>query len=75
MRANPKAPTRGNFQFHLLNDPQTINAFALPGGQIFITDGLYEKLQNEAQLAGVLGHETGHVIVTATPPNTWPKAN
>ena len=57
-----KSPYAQNFQFHLLNDPQTINAFALPGGQIFITDGLYEKLQNEAQLAGVLGHEVGHVI-------------
>ena len=50
------------FQFHLLADPQTVNAFALPGGQIFITLGLYEKLQTEAQLAGVTGHEMGHVI-------------
>lgn len=50
------------FQFHLLNDPKTINAFALPGGQIFITVGLYNLLQTEAQLAGVLAHETGHVI-------------
>lgn len=50
------------FKFHLLADKDTINAFALPGGQIFITLGLYNKLQNEAQLAGVLGHEMGHVI-------------
>jgi predicted Zn-dependent protease len=50
------------FQFHLLADPKTVNAFALPGGQIFITEGLYSKLQNEAQLAGVLSHEMGHVI-------------
>lgn len=50
------------FQFHLLGDPQTVNALALPGGQIFITLGLYNKLDNEAQLAGVLGHEMGHVI-------------
>ena len=57
-----KSPYRGNFAFHLLADAKTINAFALPGGQVFITDGLYEKLQTEAQLAGVLGHETGHVI-------------
>jgi predicted Zn-dependent protease len=56
------SPYRGNFAFHLLKDPNTINAFALPGGQVFITAGLYDKLQNEAQLAGVLGHETGHVI-------------
>ncbi len=50
------------FQFHLLRDPQTVNAFALPGGPIFITRGLLTRLQNEAQLAGVLGHETGHVV-------------
>ncbi|MGA2441435.1 MAG: M48 family metallopeptidase [Tepidisphaeraceae bacterium] len=50
------------YQFHLLSDEQTINAFALPGGQIFVTLGLYEKLSDEAELAGVLGHETGHVV-------------
>lgn len=50
------------FKFHLLEDPKTINAFALPGGQVFITMGLLNKLQTEAQLAGVLGHEMGHVI-------------
>jgi predicted Zn-dependent protease len=50
------------FQFHLLNDPQTVNAFALPGGQVFITLGLYKKLTSTDELAGVLGHEIGHVI-------------
>ncbi len=50
------------FQFHLLRDPQTVNAFALPGGPIFITRALFDLLENEAQLAGVLGHEIGHVI-------------
>ncbi|MEM9680366.1 MAG: M48 family metalloprotease [Bacteroidota bacterium] len=50
------------YEFHLLNDGRTINAFALPGGQIFITYALFEKLQNEDQLAGVLGHEIGHVL-------------
>lgn len=50
------------FAFHLLDDPKTVNAFALPGGQIFITTALFGRLQNEAQLAGVLGHEIGHVI-------------
>jgi len=49
------------YDFHLLADDQTINAFALPGGQCFITYALFSKL-NEAQLAGVLGHEIGHVI-------------
>lgn len=50
------------FKFHLLADNKTVNAFALPGGQIFITLGLYNELQTEAELAGVLGHEMGHVI-------------
>ncbi len=50
------------FKFHLLADTQNVNAFALPGGQIFITLGLLDKLQTEAQLAGVLSHEIGHVI-------------
>ena len=38
-----------------------LNAFAAPGGYVLITKGLYQKLQNEAQLAGVLGHEIAHV--------------
>lgn len=50
------------YDFHLLADQQTINAFALPGGQIFITYALFSKLENEDQLAGVLGHEIGHVV-------------
>ncbi len=52
----------GNFNFYLVNDPDMINAFALPGGQIAITRGLFDRLETEAQLAGVLGHEVGHVI-------------
>jgi beta-barrel assembly-enhancing protease len=56
------ATSRCRFQFHLLADPQTINAFALPGGQVFITEGLFKRLTTEGQLAGVLGHEMGHVI-------------
>ncbi len=51
-----------NYEFHLLADPNVMNAFALPGGQVFITAALYAKLENEDQLAGVLGHEIGHVI-------------
>ena len=51
-----------NFHFFLLDDEKTVNAFALPGGQVFITRALYEKMDNEAELAGVLGHEVGHVI-------------
>ncbi|ARN78124.1 peptidase M48 Ste24p [Nonlabens spongiae] len=50
------------YEFHLLADGQTINAFALPGGPCFITTALFNQLENEDQLAGVLGHEIGHVI-------------
>jgi beta-barrel assembly-enhancing protease len=50
------------YEFHLLSDPRTINAFALPGGQVFITTALLVRLKTEAQLAGVLGHEVGHVV-------------
>jgi predicted Zn-dependent protease len=57
-----RSPYFGNYHFYLLNDPKTINAFALPGGQVFITRGLYDKLDDEAELAGVLGHEIGHVV-------------
>lgn len=48
------------WEFTFLNSP-VINAFALPGGKVFITRGLVEEMDNEAQLAGVLGHEIGHV--------------
>lgn len=50
------------FDFHLLADPNAVNAFALPGGQCFITAALFNKLGSEDQLAGVLGHEVGHVV-------------
>jgi predicted Zn-dependent protease len=55
-------PYHDSFQFTLLADPETVNAFALPGGQVFITRALYKDLETEGQLAGVLGHEMGHVI-------------
>lgn len=49
------------FTFTLLNSP-VVNAFALPGGYVYITRGLMALAQNEAELAGVLGHEIGHVV-------------
>lgn len=50
------------YDFHLLADRKTVNAFALPGGQIFITEALFRLLKTEDELAGVLGHEIGHVV-------------
>jgi len=49
------------WQFGVLDAPQ-INAFAVPGGTVFITRGLLEKMKSEAELAGVLGHEITHVV-------------
>jgi beta-barrel assembly-enhancing protease len=62
VQSGPGSKTTYQYSFHLLRDPQTVNAFALPGGPIFITRALFDRLQNEAQLAGVLGHEVGHVL-------------
>jgi predicted Zn-dependent protease len=50
------------FEFTALADPRTINAFALPGGPIFITAALLGRLKTEGQVAAVLGHEIGHVF-------------
>lgn len=43
-------------------ESEDLNAFAAPGGYVLITKGLYRQLHNEAELAGVLGHEIGHVV-------------
>ena len=50
------------YDFHLLADPNVVNAFALPGGQVFITTALISEFETEDELAGVLGHEIGHVV-------------
>jgi predicted Zn-dependent protease len=46
--------------FYVMDDP-TVNAFALPGGSIFVTRGILTHMNDEAELVGVLGHEIGHV--------------
>jgi predicted Zn-dependent protease len=57
-----KASHLPNLEWHftVLDDP-TVNAFAMPGGYIYVTRGIIAHLNSEAQLAGVLGHEIGHV--------------
>lgn len=50
------------FECTLLADQEAINAFALPGGQMFITAALFNRLETEGQLAGVMAHEIGHVV-------------
>jgi len=53
------------FTFTVLNDP-LVNAFALPGGYVYITRGLMAYANSEAELAGVIGHEIGHVTARHT---------
>jgi predicted Zn-dependent protease len=56
------ASHRPNLQWHFaVVDVAAVNAFALPGGYIYVTRGILPYLDNEAELAGVLGHEIGHV--------------
>lgn len=62
IRANDLEDSEYPFEFTLLDDEQTVNAFALPGGQIFITAALFDELQTEGQLAGVLAHEIVHAV-------------
>jgi predicted Zn-dependent protease len=54
--------TDWEFEFYVLDDPETINAFALPGGPVFITTGLLSQLDEEDEVAGVLAHEIVHVL-------------
>jgi len=54
------ADTRFNFQFKVVDHPG-INAMALPGGFVYITRGILAEMNDEAQLAGILGHEVTHV--------------
>ena len=54
---------RPDLEWHFgVIDSGDINAFAAPGGYVFVTRGLYRMLNDESQLAGVLGHEIGHVV-------------
>lgn len=48
------------WQVHIVQDDQTLNAFVTPGGYIYVYTGLIKFLQNEDQLAGVMGHEIAH---------------
>ena len=64
-RLAQKLPTGGvqyPFEFHCVND-KAINAFALPGGYVFVNRGTIEAADNEAQLAAVLSHELSHVAL------------
>lgn len=70
VRALPESDrSTWNFRFHVL-DSKTVNAFALPGGNMFMFTGLYQILPTDDALAGVTGHEMTHVRL-----QHWAKAN
>lgn len=50
------------WELHVIDDMKTVNAFATPGGYIYVYSGLLAEAGNEAELAGVLAHESGHVV-------------
>jgi len=49
------------YTFTVLDD-KLVNAFAAPGGYVYITTGILKRLKNESEIAGVLGHEIGHIV-------------
>ena len=56
-----QAHRRLPYSFHLLADPAMINAFSLPGGPVYVGEGLLDLMTSEDQLAAVLGHEIEHI--------------
>ncbi len=62
-----KVSHRRGWDYHFVAlDDDMVNAFAMPGGYVFITKGMLKELTTEAQLASVLGHEVGHVVARDT---------
>lgn len=62
-----KISHRPNLEYHVkVVDSQVVNAFAVPGGYIYLTRGILAQLNNEAELMGVLAHEMGHIAARHT---------
>jgi beta-barrel assembly-enhancing protease len=59
--SNKRSPYR--FDFHLLADRKEVASYAMPGGQVFVTAGLFKQLRSEGELAAVLGREVAHVVL------------
>ncbi len=51
-----------DFHVHVIDDSKTVNAFATPGGHVYVYSGLLLLAENEAEMAGVLAHESGHIV-------------
>jgi beta-barrel assembly-enhancing protease len=60
------ADRRVDWKWFVIDDPKTVNAFATPGGRIYVYTGLLLAARNEAEVVGVLGHELGHVVARHT---------
>lgn len=60
-RKRGEVPKGIKFTFTVVDDPKTVNAFAIPGGHIYMYTGLMKAADSEAEIAGVLGHEIAHV--------------
>jgi len=58
---NQKERPNLQFTFTILDDDSSINAFAIPGGHVFVYTGLLKEVENTAELAGILAHEIGHI--------------
>lgn len=59
--AGPSVPEGITFTFKVIDDPDTVNAFAMPGGYIYFYSGLLLKAENTSEVIGVMGHEVAHV--------------
>jgi predicted Zn-dependent protease len=59
----PLGPQPFEYQFYVLNSSE-VNAFAVPGGKVFLNSGLILLAENEAEIAGVMAHEIAHVLGT-----------
>ncbi|MEW5850595.1 MAG: M48 family metallopeptidase [Myxococcota bacterium] len=55
-----------HWHVHVVDDPKTVNAFATPGGHLYVMSGLLSQVDTDAELAGVLAHEAGHVVARHT---------
>ncbi|MBN1205753.1 MAG: M48 family metalloprotease [Myxococcaceae bacterium] len=62
LRAANKDRKGVKWKVHVINDPKTVNAFATPGGYLYVYTGLLLAADTEAEVAGVLAHEAGHVV-------------
>ncbi|MGD0939457.1 MAG: M48 family metallopeptidase [Terracidiphilus sp.] len=60
-RVAAHAKRKLNYRFHLIGDANLINAFALPGGHVFVGQGLLDQMTSEDELAFILGHELEHI--------------